>query len=86
MASRTISYHQLVCDGCQTVFGEGVYFASGIECRAAAYGQGWRFPERYKKTSGEARTVNDICPRCEPTWERQPAQDNWATARQVGQR
>jgi hypothetical protein len=84
MATRTISYHTLVCDGCEAPFGRDIYYASVIEARAAAYGDGWRFPERYKANGGESKSVNDVCPKCEPTWERQPAQNNWAARRGQG--
>jgi hypothetical protein len=78
MATRTISFHTLVCDGCQAQFGADVQYASVIEARAAAYGAGWRFPERVKATRGESKTVNDVCPTCAPGWQAQPARNNWA--------
>jgi hypothetical protein len=81
MAHRTISYHQLVCDGCKTVFGEGVYYSSTIESRAAAYNEGWRFPERCKVAGGLSKTVNDVCPKCAEGWVRQPALNVHAVAR-----
>lgn len=81
MSTRAISYHTLVCDGCQTTFGNDVYYASVIEARAAAYAAGWRFPERIRASGGESKTVNDVCPKCEPGWERQPAPNNWAARR-----
>lgn len=81
MATRTVSFHTLVCDGCDKQFGLDTQFASAIEVRAAAYGAGWRFPERYRKTGGESKTVNDVCPVCWPDWQRQPAQNNWGARR-----
>jgi hypothetical protein len=84
MATRTISYHTLVCDGCEKPFGRDTHYASVIEARAAAYGEGWRFPERYKVSGGESKSVNDVCPACEPTWERKPAQNNWTGRRGRG--
>jgi hypothetical protein len=84
MATRTISYHTLVCDGCDTRFGTDTYHASVIEARAAAYADGWRFPERLKANGGESKTVNDVCPTCVPGWERRPAADTWANRRRTG--
>ncbi len=84
MATRTISYHTLVCDGCKTCFGADTYYASVIEARAAAFADGWRFPERYKTSGGQSKTVNDVCPQCLPTWERQPAPNVWAGRQRGG--
>lgn len=86
MATRTISYHTLVCDGCQVVFGMGMHYASQIEARAAAYSLGWRFPERYRASGGESKTVNDVCPKCIDGWEPQAAQNNWENRRSRGGR
>lgn len=72
MATRTVSFHTLVCDGCRKQFGLEAPFGSVIEARAAAYGQGWRFPERVRASTGESRTVNDVCPDCQP-WTSRPA-------------
>lgn len=81
MATRTISYHTLVCDGCDVPFGRDVHYASVIEARAAAYGEGWRFPQRRRANGAESTTVNDVCPTCVPGWRERPAQNNWASHR-----
>jgi hypothetical protein len=81
MATRTISFHTLVCDGpeCGVKFGMNTQYVSIIEVRAAAYGKGWRFPDRITARGESSKTVNDVCPKCWPEWERQPAQNNWAS-------
>lgn len=83
MATRTVSFHTLVCDGCGAQFGMDTLYASTIEARAAAYAAGRRFPERYRARGGESKTVNDVCPTCEPGWQRQPAPSNWENRRQA---
>lgn len=83
MATRTISFHTLVCDGCSKQIGKGLEepYGSVIEARAAAYAAGWRFPERYRARGGESKTVSDVCPDCLPTWQAQPAPNNWENRR-----
>lgn len=81
MATRTLSYRILVCDGCEKEFGRAMNFASLIEARAAAYGEGWRFPPRVRTTGAEAKQVSDVCPGCVPGWRERPAQNNWAVRR-----
>jgi hypothetical protein len=81
MATRMVSFYTLVCDGCQKQFGIDIKYGSNIEARAAAYTQGWRFPERVRARGGESKTVSDVCPDCEPAFERQPAPNNWANRR-----
>lgn len=78
MSTRTVSFHTLVCDGCQVQFGMDAYHPSQIEVRAAAYNAGWRFPERYRARGGESKTVNDVCGECHPTWVPKAAPNNWA--------
>lgn len=81
MATRTISLHTLVCDGCSSQFGTEIRYASAIEARAAAYADGWRFPERVRKTRGESKSVSDVCPNCVDGWQPQPAPDPWKNRR-----
>lgn len=68
MATRTVSFHTLICDGCTAQFGLHNPFASLIEARAAAYHDGWRFPERTRASRGESKTVDDVCPACATDW------------------
>ena len=75
MATRVINFHTLICDGCEKTFGTTTQY-SIIEARAAAYGAGWRFPERVRATVGESKTVNDVCPSCAPDWKPQAARNN----------
>ena len=84
MATRTISYHTLVCDGCGLQFGTDIHYASVIEARAAAYGDGWRFPEKVRQTRAASKSVSDVCPVCIEGWERQPAPDPWKNRRKGG--
>ncbi len=81
MATRTVSFHTLVCDGCGTQFGLDKHHPSVIEVRAVAFTAGWRFPPRRRASGGESVTVNDVCPECLPGWREQPAQDNWKNRR-----
>lgn len=80
MATRTISYHTLVCDadGCEETIGRDVYYASLVEVRAVAYASGWRFPPRRKQNGEQSTTVNDVCPQHVDGWQERPAQSNWA--------
>lgn len=80
-----LSIHTLVCDGCGQQFGMDVCYGSAIEARAAAYGDGWRFPEKIRKTRGESKSVSDVCPKCTHGWEasagtgsvEEPASGRW---------
>jgi hypothetical protein len=70
----------LECEGCKAILGTPLGFPNTTEARAAAYNDGWRFPNRVNE-QGEtvAKTTNDVCPECIPGWEprqKQPAQRN----------
>ncbi len=80
MATRTISFHTLVCDAaeCDATIGRDEHYGSTIEVRAVAYGQGWRFPARRKQNGEESVTVNDVCPKHVDGWQERSAPNNWA--------
>jgi hypothetical protein len=84
MATRTVSFHTLVCDGCSQQYGMDIQYASVIEARAAAYSEGWRFPEKVRMGGGESKSVSDVCPKCTDGWQRQAAPDPWKNRRKGG--
>jgi hypothetical protein len=43
-------------------------FSSLTEARAAAYGQGWRFPNRITTQDKPAAATSDACPACIDGW------------------
>lgn len=66
MSGRIVSRFILVCDGCQAEFGQ---YPSATEARAAAYGQGWRFPAKVTAHGTPSSRAADVCPKCLPTWK-----------------
>jgi len=68
MAGLALQVYVISCDGCETIFGAPNGFVSSMDARAAAYGEGWRFPNQITKTGAPGRTTSDVCPECMPTW------------------
>lgn len=71
MASLHIAMYLIECDGCSKVFGAPQGYPSSTEARAAAYGDGWRFPNQVTKAGKTANTTSDVCPGCVPSWSPQ---------------
>lgn len=69
VGSRTITSVILICDGCRVELpGE---HRTGIEARAAAYSEGWRFPARLRAKGADGTRASDVCPTCLPSWQPQ---------------
>jgi hypothetical protein len=71
MTSVTLVRYLIECDGCLAIFGDHDGFESSTEARAAAYGQGWRFPNRLKANGEAGSQASDVCPECLPGWKPQ---------------
>lgn len=71
MTSVTLVRYLIECDGCLVIFGDHEGFDSHTEARAAAYGQGWRFPCRLKVNGQAGNQTSDVCPECLPDWQPQ---------------
>jgi hypothetical protein len=69
MGVVTVTRIVLECDGCGATFGGPIGQANPMEARAAAYAEGWRFPNRVGRDGGLVSSTNDACPACSPTWE-----------------
>lgn len=69
MSSITLIRYLIDCDGCQAIFGDHEGFDSLTEARAAAYGQGWRFPNQLKANGQAATHTSDVCGECAPDWK-----------------
>lgn len=69
MTSVTLVRYLIECDGCQVLFGDREGFESLTEARAAAYGQGWRFPNQLKANGQAAAQTSDVCAKCVPGWQ-----------------
>lgn len=66
MSGRVITKFILTCDACDVDLGE---FESATEARAAAYVEGWRFPNKLNKKGAEMRRTHDVCVDCRETFE-----------------
>lgn len=56
------------CDGCGRVYGDGMTFENAMSARAAAYTDGWRFPNRVNEQGRTVTLTNDVCPSCQGDW------------------
>lgn len=74
MASLQAAVYLIECDGCRKAFGTPMGYPSVAESRAAAYVEGWRFPNHVTKTGNFGRTTSDVCPDCAPSWTPQRPQ------------
>lgn len=69
MTALHINTVVLQCDGCGSQLLNGQPFPSTTEARAAAYGQGWRFPNQISQRTGQpVQTASDACPNCLTNW------------------
>jgi hypothetical protein len=69
MATMQVNSLILRCDGCGTALLDGQRFASAMDARGAAYGEGWRFPAQLsKRTGAPVSNCSDACPKCLPDW------------------
>jgi hypothetical protein len=72
MGTVQIIRYVVQCDGCNAVFGTPVGELSPMDVRAAAYAQGWRFPNTVnRRTEAKQSGTSDVCPDCLPTWKPQ---------------
>jgi hypothetical protein len=69
MATVQIIRNVLECDGCKAIFAAPMGHISPMEARAAAYADGWRFPNLVNKHGETTNQTSDACPECIPTWE-----------------
>lgn len=72
MASLIIVRYVIGCDGCNATFGTRAGFESLTEARAAAYGEGWRFPAQTGAKGQPIATSSDVCPACTDAWQPRP--------------
>lgn len=76
MSARTLTFTALVCDGCGTDI-DGLQsggYDNVMEARAAAYGLGWRFPNRINEAGRTIKNTSDVCPNCIGDWKPQVRQ------------
>ncbi|WP_242890141.1 hypothetical protein [Actinomadura litoris] len=69
MGVVTVTRIVLACDGCGTTFGGPVGLLNPMEARAAAYAEGWRFPNRLGRHGELVSATSDVCPGCIDDWE-----------------
>ena len=66
MSGETITRYVLRCDGgCGTERGSNGEYANAMEARAAAYGEGWRFPSKMRADGKPSARTRDLCPKCQ---------------------
>ncbi|MET8506801.1 hypothetical protein ABZV60_19415 [Streptomyces sp. NPDC004787] len=68
MSTLTFSRVVLQCDGCLRRHGDPHGHNSAQEARAAAYGDGWRFPATVRADGTPGNGSSDVCGSCIPAW------------------
>lgn len=68
MSALQVSTVVIECDGCGLRYGIGDALRSAMEARAAAYGNGWRYPPMVDFKGNPGAMTNDVCPTCITEW------------------
>lgn len=68
MGTVVVTRNMVGCDGCGAVYGLPEGYGSPMEARAAAYADGWRYPNQVTKTGAAIKAVSDVCPACVDGW------------------
>lgn len=69
MTAHTITIIVLECDGCDATIGTDAHYENALEARAAAYHEGWRFPNKTNSAGKTIKRNSDVGPKCAPTWQ-----------------
>lgn len=83
MSIRFISRVLLACTGCEVEFGAPEGYRNTEDARRAAAPAGWTFQPRTRNNGQPSKRLDDVCPRCTPSWQPRDVLYSRATGHQI---